>query len=111
MQSTNNDGAFERGSGNVFADIGLSNAAEHLAKADMVLKIKAIVEDRGWGQAEAAERMGVKQPDVSSLFRGKFSGFSQERLQLILQRLGISIEIVLSPNSEGIGTLRVREHT
>ena len=104
------DIAFERGSGNVFADIGLPDSTDHFVKANLVVAIESIVEDHGWTQAEAADRTGVKQPDVSNLFRGKFDGFSQERLQTILRRLGVDVKIRLHRNGTGIGTIRVRQH-
>ena len=43
-----------RGSDNVFADIGLPNAEEHLIKAQLVYKIDGIMKDRGLKQVEAA---------------------------------------------------------
>jgi predicted XRE-type DNA-binding protein len=63
----------EVGSGNVFADIGAPNAYEHLAKAQLVLKIDAL--KRGLKQIEAAVLFGVKQPDVSKML-GASSGNS-----------------------------------
>ena len=59
-----------RSSGNVFADLGLPNADEHLVKAQLVLKIDTIMKRRGLKQSEAATLFGVKQPDVSKMLRG-----------------------------------------
>jgi predicted XRE-type DNA-binding protein len=67
-------------SGNVFADLGLRNAEELLAKAELAQKITAIIERRRLTQAQAAEVLGVDQPKVSALKRGRLSSFSIERL-------------------------------
>ncbi len=104
------DVTFEPSSGNVFADLGLENADELLAKADLAHAVMAIIGEHGWTQVEAAERTGLTQPDVSLLGRMKLDRFSQERLQTVLRRLGMDVEITLHPRENGgIGTLKVRE--
>lgn len=102
------DVTFERGSGNVFADLGLENADELLAKADLAHAINAEIRERGWSQAEAAQRTGLTQPEVSRLGRMKTDGFSQERMQSVLRRLGMDVEIHIHQRGNGgIGTLKV----
>ena len=64
--------AYETGSRNVFKDIGVPNAEEHLPEAQLVFKIDAIMKDRGLTQVEAADLFGVRQPDVSKMLRGDF---------------------------------------
>ncbi len=91
----------EASSGNVFADLGLPNAGEHLVKARLVLKIDALLRARGLKQAEAARLFGVKQPDVSKLLRGDFRQFSVERLLKFLVALDQDVEIVVRPRREG----------
>jgi predicted XRE-type DNA-binding protein len=86
---------YEIGSGNVFADIGLPNAEEHLVKAQLVFKIDRLMKERGLKQAEAARLLGVKQPDVSKMLRGDFRQFSVERLLRFLVALGQDVEIVV----------------
>ena len=88
---------YEVGSGNVFADLGLPDAEELKAKALLVIEIIQIIEARGLKQAEAAEIMGIDQPKVSQLVRGKLDGFSMERLYRFLNALGRDIEIVVTP--------------
>ncbi len=61
-----------KSSGNVFADIGLPNAAEHSIKADLVLRIAARIKSKGLTQAKAASLLGLAQPDVSKLFARAF---------------------------------------
>ena len=89
---------FEVGSGNVFKDLGLPNAEEHLVKAQLVFKIETILRRRGLKQAEAAELFGVKQPDVSKMLRGDFRQFSVERLLRFLVALNHDVEIVVRPH-------------
>jgi predicted XRE-type DNA-binding protein len=59
-----------RGSGNVFGDLGLHDAEDHLAKARLVSELKHIVDRKGWTHACAAEVVGMAEPDVSRLLRG-----------------------------------------
>ena len=87
-----------KGSGNVFADIGLPNAEEHLVKAKLVFKIEALMRERGLKQIEAADLLGVKQPDISKLLRGDFRQFSVDRLLRFLVALGLDVEIVVKPH-------------
>ena len=87
-----------KGSGNVFADIDLPNAEEHLVKAKLVFKIDALMRERGLKQIEAADLLGVKQPDISKLLRGDFRQFSVDRLLRFLVALGQDVEIVVKPH-------------
>ena len=89
---------YEIGSRNVFKDLGLPNAEEHLVKAQLVYKIDTIMKDRGLKQAEAADLLGVKQPDVSKMLRGDFRQFSVERLLRFLVALDQDVEIVVKPH-------------
>jgi predicted XRE-type DNA-binding protein len=86
------------GSGNVFADIGLPNAGEHLIKAQLVYKIDALMGARGLRQKDAAALFGIQQPDVSKMLRGDFRQFSVERLMRFLVALGQDVEIVVKPH-------------
>jgi predicted XRE-type DNA-binding protein len=85
-----------KSSGNVFADIGVPNAGEHLAKADLVIGIAALIRSKGLSQTAAAKLIGVAQPDVSRLMRGHFEGFSYDRLFEVLNALGENIRVVVS---------------
>lgn len=90
----------EMGSGNVFADIGLPNADEHLVKAHLVYKISAIMKERKLTQIKAANLLGVKQPDISNMLRGQFSRVSVEKLLHYLVALGQDVEIVVKPHRD-----------
>lgn len=94
-------------SGNVFADLGLPDAREHLLKAGLVLKIASIIEQRGLTQTAAAEAMGVDQPKVSAMLAGHFRGYSVERLMRFLLALGQDVEIVVRPSKRRTAELRV----
>jgi predicted XRE-type DNA-binding protein len=86
-----------KSSGNVFADLGLPNADEHLIKADIVIAIADIIKAKGLTQAEASKLIGLAQPDVSKLLRGHFTGYSFERLFGFLTALGENVKIAVSP--------------
>ncbi|MGB8932677.1 MAG: helix-turn-helix transcriptional regulator [Anaeromyxobacteraceae bacterium] len=98
-----------QGTGNVFADLGVSSPEEALAKAALAYRIAAIIVDRGLTQAAAARVLGVDQPKVSALLHGRLSGFSTGRLIRFLTALGSSVEIRVSPPSATMrrGRLRV----
>ena len=85
-----------RGSGNVFADLKLPNAEERLLKAQLAVQIHRFIEQKGWTQTETAEVIGLDQPKVSNLMRGRLAGFSVDRLLNILNRLGHNVEVRIS---------------
>ena len=91
---------FEVGSGNVFKDIGVPNAEEHLIKAQLVFKIDTIIKKRGLKQVEAADLFGVRQPDISKMLRGEFQQFSVERLLRFLVALDQDVAIVVKPHRD-----------
>ena len=84
-------------SGNVFADLDLPNPEEMLIKAELTRRISEIINQRNLTQVEAAELLGIDQPKVSALIRGKLNGFSTTRLFRFLNALGNDIEIVVKP--------------
>ncbi|MGB5634556.1 MAG: helix-turn-helix transcriptional regulator [Waterburya sp.] len=87
-------------SGNVFADLNLSNPEEWLIKAELTSRISRIIEQKKLTQMEAAELLGIDQPKVSALTRGRLSGFSTTRLLRFLNALGNDVEIVVKPKPE-----------
>ena len=97
----------EPSSGNVFADLGLPNAGEHMIKAGLVVKIDRIIRQRDLTQAAAAQLMGIDQPKVSAMIAGQFRGYSVERLMRFLVALGHDVEIVVKPSRRGTAELRV----
>src|SRR5260370_23341314 len=99
----------EEGSGNVFADLGLPNPEERLAKAGLAYRIAAVIRGRRLTQAGAARILKIDQPKISRLLRGQLSGFSTERLMQFLTLLGRDVEIVIkrTPRSPRLGHVRV----
>ncbi len=91
----------ESGSGNVFADLGLPDAGERLAKAELARGIRNIVKSKNWTQRRAAEVLGIAPPDVSDLMRGKLARFSQERLERFLNALDMDVNIRVRPRAAG----------
>jgi predicted XRE-type DNA-binding protein len=87
----------EPSSGNVFADLGFKNPEELLAKAELVQRIVDIIAERKLTQVRAAKLLGIDQPKVSALLRGKLDGFSTDRLFRFLNALGRDVEIVIRP--------------
>ena len=103
-----NDITVERGSGNVFADLGLPDADAHLVKAELVSRIDDIIGNRGITQTEASRLLGLSKPEVSRLLRGEFREHSLERLFRLLTALGRDVDIVIrqSRSADG-GKLRI----
>jgi predicted XRE-type DNA-binding protein len=91
---------YEIGSGNVFKDLGVPNAEEHLIKAQLVFKIDTIMKQRHLKQAETAALLGIRQPDVSKMLRGEFRQFSVERLLRFLVALDQDVQIVVKPHQD-----------
>ena len=85
--NSDGDTRVERGSGNVFADLGRPDAEAHLLKAELVFRIDEIIRQRRMTQAHAAELLGISQPDVSRLLRGNVRDYSVERLLRLLTAL------------------------
>jgi|SRR6516162_2553691 predicted XRE-type DNA-binding protein len=84
-------------SGNIFADLGIDMPQEHYVKAHLVILISKMIESQGLTQGQAATKIGLRQPDVSKLLKGRFEGFSLERLLYFVRALGSDIEIRVRP--------------
>jgi len=95
----------EASTGNVFADLDLPDAEKLQIKSGLTVEIAKAIRERGLTQAEAAQRMGLTQPKVSSLLRGEFSNFSERKLMDCLNRLGYDIEIRVRKTPEPVGHL------
>lgn len=89
----------EIGSGNVFADLGLANPEEALAKTQLAWEIIKIIKKRKLTQKRVAEILKLAQPKVSLLIRGYLKSFSMERLFRFLNDLGQDIYIKITPSS------------
>jgi predicted XRE-type DNA-binding protein len=87
--------AIVRGSGNVFADLGLPDAEERQTKLRLAYALNAVIDAQRLTQGLAAVRLGLNQPKVSALRNYKLEGFSVERLMTLLNALDRDVEIVI----------------
>lgn len=99
----------EKGSTNVYADLGIENADEILVKAQLATKIGEIIRRRKLTQTQAAEVLGIPQPKLSNMLRGQFRGISETKMIECLTRLGRNVEIVIkaAPRSKAAGHVSV----
>lgn len=87
----------EKSSGNLYADLGMTNAQEMLAKAKLASKIGDIIKRQNLTQQQAAALLGMPQPKVSKLLSGQFRGISEAKILECLSRLGRDVDIVVKP--------------
>ncbi|MEA2708530.1 MAG: hypothetical protein QOF78_1131 [Phycisphaerales bacterium] len=82
-------------SGNVFLDLGFppEEAQNLLIRSELMLRVRRVIEDRKLTQAKAAKLLGVTQPRISDLVRGRIGKFSIDMLITMLARAGIRIRI------------------
>ncbi len=94
-----------RSSGNVFRDLGFSpDEAEYLkVRAELMANLQKVITARGLKQAEAAELLGVTQPRISDLMRGRIDLFSIDTLIDMLARLGVRAKLVFQPSRRRAG--------
>jgi predicted XRE-type DNA-binding protein len=93
----NDEFGIVRGSGNVFKDLGFDDeeAANLLVRADLMIEIVKIIDERGWTPQEAARALGVAQTRISELRKGKMKEFSVDLLLKYLARLGKRVEFAI----------------
>ena len=87
----------EPSSGNVFADLEILNPEVALVKAELVQRIRDLIAGRNLTQAQAGQLLGLDQPKVSALVRGRVGGYSIDRLFRFLNSLGQQVEIRVRP--------------
>jgi predicted XRE-type DNA-binding protein len=92
---------FEEGSGNVFADLGLKDASQLLARAQIGYYVFKILKEEELKQREIADILGIAQPDVSHLMNGHFSRFTTDKLLDFLKRLNRKVTIEVSRHHKG----------
>jgi predicted XRE-type DNA-binding protein len=87
-----------KGSGNVFVDLGFDPAEAEVMKlrAEVMIRIERLVKSNGWTQAEAARRLGVTQPRISRLLKGKWEDFSLDMLLTLATRAGLKPSLRLA---------------
>ena len=96
-------------SGNVFADLGLSNPDERQTKVKLALALNSILAGLKLSQMELAQRLGINQPKISALMNYKLQGFSVERLLGFMTALDHDVQIVIKkrPRSTRSGKISV----
>ncbi len=88
--------------GNVFKDLGFSDdEAENLkVRADLMIELTRLIEAQKLTQTAAAELLGVTQPRISDLVRGKIDRFSVDTLIEMLGHAGASVSFVVTQRSQ-----------
>ena len=99
--------AITESSGNFFADLAFANPEQEQLKAELTLQIYRTLKARGLTQTKAGELLGVKQPHVSNLMRGRSGSFSVGRLMEFLTALGQDVEITVRPTRKQHGEMSV----
>jgi predicted XRE-type DNA-binding protein len=92
---------FEKGSGNIYADLGLTDADELYARSQLGFGVFEILKERKLKQREIAELLGIPQPEVSRLMNGQFSRFTTDKLLDFLKRLDQKVTIKIGPHKRG----------
>jgi predicted XRE-type DNA-binding protein len=106
---TADDLVIQDGSTNVYADLGYPDDKDMLVKAGLAHEIAQIIRSRHLTQQRAADLLGMTQPKLSDMLRGRFRGISQAKMIDCLNRLGRDVDIVVrkSPQRGGLGQTHV----
>ncbi|AVH72321.1 helix-turn-helix domain-containing protein [Nostoc sp. 'Lobaria pulmonaria (5183) cyanobiont'] len=88
---------FEESSGNVFADLGLSNASELFTRGKIGIQVLRLLSQRNLKQREISKLLDIPQLEVSHLMKGEFQRFSEGKLLIFLKRLDMEISLHLRP--------------
>jgi predicted XRE-type DNA-binding protein len=92
----------------VFADLGIPQPDLALTKAKLVQQIRNLISERKLTQAKAAELLGLDQPKVSALVRGRADGYTIDRLFKFLNLLGQHVEITIRPVAKNSAVAETR---
>ena len=108
LETTKKEIAFERGSGNVFADLQLPEPEEQKTKLVLAARLNERIEALGLKQSDIAKRLGLAQPNVSALMNYRLDNFSSEKLLEFFNALGWDVDLLIRPASRGTrGTIRI----
>lgn len=99
------------GTSNVFADLGLPEAAERQTKTRLAMAVNALLKERRLKQTQAATVLRIPQPKVSALANYRLDHFSVEKLMSFLNALEHDVEIVIRPSREAVGHTSVHALT
>ena len=99
--------AIEKGSTNVYADLGYPDAAEMQRKSQLAAEIARAIKARRLTQADAAALLGIDQAKVSRITRGQFRGVSEAKLLELVAKLGHDVKIVVGPVRRRAGKIEL----
>lgn len=99
---------FEIGSGNVFKDLGFDNPEQEVLKAELAYCVFKAIAEKKINQTQAADLMGVTQPDISKLKHGQYYRFTAERLFKFLNNLDYDVDIHIHKSRTPKAHLRVK---
>jgi predicted XRE-type DNA-binding protein len=88
----------EVGSGDIFADLGLPDAANMLLKSTIAIELHRLIKQRTLTQSAAAKLIGISQGDLSKVHRGQFRGYSEAKLMRMLTAFDQDVEITTRPH-------------
>jgi predicted XRE-type DNA-binding protein len=80
---------------NVFRDLGFGaeEAANLKVRAMLMVELEKYIQEKHLTQKRAAERLGVTQPRISDLIRGKIGLFSVDTLITMLTHAGLKVDV------------------
>lgn len=91
--------SIEMGSGNVFADLGLTDPQERQLRVQLAVRLNELLKAGGLTQVVAAKRLGLAQSHLSELKNYKLTRFSSERLLHLITQLDRDVEIFIRPRT------------
>jgi predicted XRE-type DNA-binding protein len=98
----------EKGSANIYEDLGFADASQMQVKATLAAKIGEIIKHRHLTQTQAAEILCMPQPKLSCMLRGQFRGISEAKMFDCMNRLGRDVQIVVRKPSRSRTTGHTR---
>lgn len=87
----------------LFEILDIPDAPDERARVDLASAITREIRRRGLTQTRAAALLGISQPDVSAIMNARVHGFSQERLERLLNALDLEVRIQVGPRPKGQG--------
>lgn len=102
------DNRVENSAGNVFKDIGLPDPEMRLAKSRLAQHIARLIKSQRLTQQQAARKLGIDQPKVSAILRGRLKDFALDRLMRFIIRLDQDVVIrIRRPKDQAHPSVRV----
>ena len=84
---------------NIFADLGLPDADTHFLKAQIVSELHRLAHEQKQTQTATGALLGISQPEVSRMFKGRFREYSVERLIGFLTAFNKDVDIIVKDRS------------